>query len=363
MSESPKVIRPAFSKALFFNFHGELVELRTECDLVREALRRDFSLFVAEPPQRSGRRITVTCRRTVPPLAAVPELVSCDIAPRRVVYRTKTAHWISYYQGEALAKWDFEANTGEIWSENEALLHELAYLLILSRVGEAHDRRGLHRVHASAVAFGGRAALFVAPCGTGKTTLVLEAMKLDGACFLSDDMPLVTATGRILPFPSRLGVRTASVAGEGARRVRREHGEKWLTDGDVFRERICPSASPELLVFALRKLNGAGTVRKVGKVWAFRQLATALIAGVGVPQVVEYFLRFSLRDTVVKTGILFSRVRAAIALVSRSKTFALELGPDLEANLDVFTALLHRSFADAGPAASSPPEAHVSLRR
>jgi putative flippase GtrA len=66
--------------------------------------------------------------------------------------------------------------------------------------------RGYALVHAACIAFSGQAALITAPTDTGKTTTILRALRSQSWTFLSDDMTILSADGRVRNFPKPLTI-------------------------------------------------------------------------------------------------------------------------------------------------------------
>lgn len=66
--------------------------------------------------------------------------------------------------------------------------------------------RGYALVHAASIAFNGQAALITAPTDTGKTTTILRALRSQSWTFLSDDMTILSADGRVRNFPKPLTI-------------------------------------------------------------------------------------------------------------------------------------------------------------
>ncbi len=346
-------ISSGFEVGIWFDFYGTVVEINSVSSSLLDWLARDFSYF-----KRSSRGdgidfIKITAHQRHYPQADLPELRSSTIGPRCSTYQGGDWRWVNYYNRQAISRWNFALETGEVWSDDVDLLYEICYLLILSRSGELLDRRGIHRLHASAVAIEGQAALIVMSSGGGKTTLSVGAMRIPGAQFLSDDMPLITRKGQVLAFPSRLGLvdlPTDQNFFQFARRVdRREHGPKWLVDADIFQSRIIPEARPRLLIFGVRKLNGAFAIRPVSKLHALRVLASSLIIGVGLPQLIEYFLRLDWRDVIAKTWLIVSRSYCALMLVIKTRSFEVELGADEAANIRGFNDFLKAELMGGAP--------------
>ena len=72
------------------------------------------------------------------------------VTPRNVVYTDGDRQVVDYF-GKALCVVDRRAGTATVQGEDAHLVHEAAYLYLLSRVGEHLDRRGLTRLHALAL--------------------------------------------------------------------------------------------------------------------------------------------------------------------------------------------------------------------
>jgi dolichol-phosphate mannosyltransferase len=78
-------------------------------------------------------------------------------------------------------------------------------------------RKGFALVHGACVAFDGRAYLVTARTDTGKTTTILRLLDQqqrteDSGHFLSDDLTLVDASGRVLSYPKPLTISHHTVA-------------------------------------------------------------------------------------------------------------------------------------------------------
>lgn len=328
---------------------GCAVEFRCSDAGTAVSLSADFAAF----PGRTGNAdvsIEARLERAVPPSFAIPGPGGWSIVPslpgtRRVWYR----------EG-ARCEYDYASRRGRITAADPGLLWELSYLLILSRAGEELDRRGLHRLHAAGLARGGRAFLLCGGQGTGKTTLFMELLKDRSFSLLSDDTPLVSGNGRVIPFPQRIGLDAASPhlpSFSAARRFsRRRRGEKFLVDIDKAGIPVSPPAEPGA-VFLLRRSGGPPRIRPAGRTAAARELFLSLVLGSGTPQLAEYYLRFSPAGIAAKARIMASRLRAAAALRSGAGFYILETSPDPARN-----AATVRSFLDSGsawaPAASRP---------
>jgi hypothetical protein len=142
--------------------------------------------------------------------------------------------------------------------------HVLDHLFWHVNVRTIEQTRGLLLVHAGAVTTpDGRVALFPAPSGAGKTTLV-SALVRAGFGYLSDEAAAIDpATSLVLPFPKALTVKVAAGAvfpelapGEhGDRFV----GSQWHVDPEAIRPASVAGPSEATYVIAYRYRPGAKT--------------------------------------------------------------------------------------------------------
>ncbi len=323
-----------------YRFHGVTVGLETESAALLDALDHDFSRFRAADGAPAD--VSITAVAAPPDFAATPRARAVMVQPGCVVYEAGGVRWVDY-QGRALARWQHTSERGTVWSDDAELLHEIVYLLLLSRVGELHDRRGLHRVHALGLATARGGVLCLLPSGGGKTTLGLAALRRPGIRLLSDDAPLVTRRGDLLAFPSRIGVGTPppGIAAHFLRRfTRRGLDDKVLIDTAAFADRLAERAPPHAVVLGERQLSGPARLEPLAAARAAPELLRSLVVGLGLPQVVEYFLRFDLADAVRKASIVASRSLATAALLARARTYRLLLARDSAENLAALEPLL-----------------------
>jgi len=321
-----------------FDIYGTGLTLMSGVPRLIDSLTRDFAYFLA--PAQSG-AIKIVAHDDDPPWNRIPDRIASGITPNALSYDDHEVRYNDYH-GQALGKYDFANEQGELWSRDSDLLYELTYLMALSRVGEVHDRRGIHRVHALGIAIADRGALVLLPEAGGKTTLALELLKRPVVKILSDDTPLLVK-GQLLAFPTRMGVR-GKVEGIGPEHLRtfnrRNHGPKTLIDLSYFRDRVIDRASPKVVIVGARSSGAESSIAPMSRAQALPALAANLVFGLGLPQVLEYFLRGGVSDIFRKGSIASSRLLAALRLLSRTDCYRLVVGRDLAGAADSVESVL-----------------------
>jgi hypothetical protein len=321
-----------------FDLYGTGLTLVSEVSSLIDSLTRDFAYFVA--PAQPG-AIRIIAHADDPPWSRIPDRIASMITPNALSYDDHEVRYNDYHR-QALGKYDFANERGELWSCDLDLLYELTYLMALSRVGELHDRRGIHRVHALGIAIADRGALVLLPEAGGKTTLALELLKRSAVKILSDDTPLL-AKGQLRAFATRMGVR-GKVEGIGSEHLRtfnrRSHGPKTLIDLSYFRDRVIDRASPKVMIVGARSSGAESSIAPMSRAQALPVLTANLVFGLGLPQVLEYFLRGGASDLFRKGSIASSRLLAALRLLSRTDCYRLVLGRDLASAADAVESVL-----------------------
>src|SRR5262249_11546309 len=156
--------------------------------------------------------VRMELRLEAPPYAGLPSVPASVFTPRNVSFMQGRTTYIDYF-GQALAIFKRDEKHCVVYGNSMDLLHEIAYLFILSTGGDHLDRHGLHRVHALGVSYQNKGILLLLPSGGGKSTMALKVLRRPGFLLLGEDTPLIDRQGRVLPFPLRLGVRPGSDTG------------------------------------------------------------------------------------------------------------------------------------------------------
>lgn len=356
--------------SLCFDFHGVRARVTSPDPRCLESLDFCFGLFLERSGADRGRQPAQVTLRIDPSRS----FDGRAFVRRRAAIHTKDAavtrrgsRQIYHTPSRATVVYDFRRERGLIVGPDIDFVSEKSYLLVLSRVGALLDRRGLHRIHAMAVARphggGGRvvpasphtgdalpdgirpgALLGVFPMGGGKTTLALSLLASPGALLLSDECPLVSRDGLLHAFPMRLGVAGAPPAGippEHLRTVQRSrYGPKTLIDARRFEDRIAPPSVPRVLLIGRRTDAAAPGIRPLGRFQGLRALFGACVLGRGLPELLEYSAPLSARGLLGAVRARLSRWRACRALLRRCAVYRISLCPDRAANAAAVRALL-----------------------
>lgn len=242
--------------------------------------------------------------------------------------------WVAYHYKEGWAK---------VWGQDPKTIFEAIYLLLHSYVGEAMDRKGLHRIHGLGVSTKDRGAIFLGASGTGKSTLAMDLLRETDLGLLSDDMPLVDGHGTVHPFPQRIALKEAPPVESRFVRpfLRAKYSPKFVVSAEYFGARVGGARKLSRLVVTRRLGAASPTLRRLSSRELFVPLLKWLVVGWETPQIWQLFVR---GDLLAKGGILFRRVRTAWALGTGCEGYALELGTDRRANWE-----LARSIGEGAP--------------
>jgi hypothetical protein len=336
-----------------FDVYGFRFHLRkTAPTPALDSLASDFHFFRSEAAEPDSKPIDVTLHVCEPPYSDVPQRAATIYTPRNIAFSEGSRTYIDYGT-RALAIYDRAASSFHIYSQNDDLLHEATYLFLLSRIGEFLDSRRLHRIHAMALGFHGRAVLAILPMGGGKSTLCAELLKDPELDFLSDDSPFIDRHGAVRAFPLRLGLLPGGekdIPAEHVRTIQRmEFGPKILVNYDYFGHRVKPAAEPGIVLLGYRSLSPHCRIEPAGKMESYRSMIADCAVGLGLFQGLEFMLRSSPTELIDKAGTIFSRFRNARTLFQRSHVYRLILGRDREENARAVGELIRRKLgAPAG---------------
>jgi hypothetical protein len=344
-------VRASTHEVVEFCFYDVGLRIGSSSPELLDNLARDFHYFAGSVPSR---KVSVEAILAPPPWDRVPADFATQITPNAAIYDSGSTRF-NDYQHEALAIYDFAREEGEVWSENADLLYEITYLLCLSRIGEIHDLQRVHRVHALGIEVGNKGALILLPENGGKSTLCMEMLRRPELRLLSDDTPLVSR-GKLHAFPTRIGIRGAKGSGIDAQYLRtmrrRNRAPKTLLDVRYFQDRIASEATPDAIIVGARRNGDDSWIEPISAFRALPVLVANLVFGLGLPQVVEFFLRGGGSDAMRKVWIVSFRLAAVARLLWRAKCYRLALGRDVSMAADAVMSALKDLPHDTAPAGS-----------
>jgi len=334
------VAAPAATRAL--QVYGLDLGVEGDWPEVIDSVAKDFAWFTTDAVGAGAERVIV--ERRPPDFDALGPLEASFVTPRNVVYSDGDRQVVDYF-GKALCVVDRRAGTATIQGEEAHLVHEAAYLYLLSRVGEHLDRTGFTRLHALALSGAQGGVAVMLPSGGGKSTLAVRALRDEEVTILSEDTPLLDRRGVLHPFPLRIGVNATdaeTVPEAGVRRIERmEFHPKLVLDLDAFADRIEHESRPlSHIVVGRRSLGMTATLEPLSRRVAAGAMFREAVVGVGVYQGMEFVLQRGMRDVAGKAGIAASRAACCAAGLRGARVWRLTLGRDHDANWEALSALL-----------------------
>jgi len=323
-----------------FNFYGLNVELRSDDRGTVEGIRRDFAYF---EEARDTHQVSIEVFDEKPDFASLPDLPASIYTINYVCYSGKE-HIYTDYHGQALRVSDLRQENYRIFSQSADLRHEVSYLTILSALGQFLDSKHIHRVHALGISVDGRAVLILLPEKGGKTTLALRLLKSGRVKLLSEDSPLITRNGEVLPFPLRLGILPG-----GESDIPPEYlyavnfmrvGTKMLVDVAYYADKIGSPCPPGIILLGERSLGCESRIEPATRMDAGKEFIKNSVVGLGLHQGLEYLLGRSIWATLGKSRLAFSRLNNSIKVLRHSKVYRYVIGHDTERNHEVLLDFL-----------------------
>lgn len=281
-----------------------------------------------------------------PAYHALPTVPASFITPRNVCFQNGSTTYLDYF-GRGLAIYDRQKKHCVISAIEPDLAHEIAYLFLLSTVGQYLDSKGMHRIHALGVSYRNCGVLLLLPSGGGKSTMALELLHQPEFLLLSEDTPLVDRRGWLLPFPLRLGVRPEAqteIPAQYLRTVRRmEFDPKTLIDIEYFADRLGHAVAPQVLLVGERNLGDVSRIVPLAPHRAFKALVKDMVVGIGIYQGIEFLLERGLWELLGKGGVVTSRLYNSLRLFARTSAYRFVLGRDTQKNRETLLEFLQKT--------------------
>lgn len=328
-------------KTLKLDFMGRGLEVKSNSSELISRLSKDFSYFVSESLESA---VNFSIRSILEDNCSlsIPKVNPTFSRKNSTSYDSSGIRYNDY--GNLISSYDFKNEVGVLSSSFIERLHEITYLLILSRVGKYFDLKGIHKIHAMGFIYKDVCCVGMMNMGVGKSTLLLELLKDSEIELLSDDTPLVNSQGGIEAFPLRIGVEEIpkglelkNIEENLYELKREEYGLKKLISLNGFKNEIGSKYSKLVLFEGTR---GGEGIRKSSKWKLWVALQKHMVIGIGLPLIFEYFWEKGFTDFLRKTKIFFLRQRAALKLVRSCDYYCFSLGESSEENARALKNLL-----------------------
>ena len=327
------------------NFYEVSARVESDSSEVLLLLKKDFSAFVTSTTL-SQPNFTLQIYNEGPPVAEIPQIVCSMQTLNSICYDMEGVRYCDYY-GDLLVILDTKRNAAKVYSKNLSKIHEVCYLLILSRIGKIMDLKGLHKLHAFSVSYKDLAIVCMMPMKGGKSTLLMQFLKDERFKIISDDIPIINLIGEILPFPIKIGLsdlpgnlKVVDPERNYYTMDRGNYGKKQLLclDGLPGRvESINKKFHKVILIEAFRYNSKTSILKNAGIFSTGKGLLKHGVIGLGLPMVIEYFWENGPEDFLRKTKIFFLRMFAFTNLLFRAKRMKLFLGKNPQEASEVIT--------------------------
>ena len=318
------------------------IVVKTDEDEVLQKIKDEFHFFITD--EKSHRKFTVHIQREAPP--KIPELIATKILSHAVVYTYRREKFIDYHgKGHIHQK----GNSFFIYSLDEELLFELAFLTIHSLFGELAQRRSLYRIHALSGTYRKRDFILVLPSGGGKSSMLAEFLKDPEFKVISDDCPFIDHKGKIHSFPSKISLATIPQDSELANKPWHTFNRTLYPPKHVLslshlddRVNIRPLDSRPMLILGVRSSYRSPVIQRLRPFEAMKVLLENMVIGVGLPQIIEIFLNFNYFSDFTKISkAIVKRSRAAINLYLRSFHCKIVLSDNIQRNCQAIKDLIN----------------------
>jgi hypothetical protein len=329
-----------------YNFFGFKIALKSDEKELIDIIDKNFSLFKSD--NNSAPSLTIKtfivddlCNKIPSGLTAIKQSINS------ISYQVKNKRYNDYY-GEAITELDYEKNTAHIWATDINRLHEITYLLIMSRQGKWCDKNGVHKIHAMGIKGKSKNLLLMLPMKGGKSTMFAQFLSQTDFDLISDDSPVVNRDGTIANFNIRFGLEKKAMYNPLLAKINQEHifslqreqfGEKTLVDFKAFEHRISSPHKKSILIQGVRTNDKNIEIKKINQLKMFKHVFVNMTIGVGLPMIIEYFIENSLKDHMGNIVIFCKRLFASLNLIRESECYFAYMGNDIQKNFKALEEL------------------------
>ena len=322
---------------MIIDIYGLTISVKCDPDNLLNEITRPFKFFLTE---RTGYETEIIIEQKDPPYNSFPGIKASFSTPRNIIYNSDEEKIIDYF-GNGVVVQNKTKSEYRIYGCDLNFLSEAFYLLVISLVGQFCDKKGYLRVHALALSYNDTVILLPLPPGSGKSTMAMAMLSVNGFKLISDDEPIIKSDGSILPFPTRIGTldkkKIQNIPERFVYKIdRMEFGLKYFIDYDYWENKIEKRHLKKSIIFqSHRLLNGEPSIQKASKVKVLSSLIRDAVIGVGLYQGLEFIFQNSAWEIFFKAKVVISRFTKAFKLALSSETYQINLSRDIEKNVTV----------------------------
>lgn len=330
-------------ESIYFDVYGFRIEVKSTDTKILDGLSRDYAYFSCSNTHVDT---YIEIYDSAPDYHTFPDIKSSIHTLDYISYNDRNVIYTDYH-GKAVRKYNKKENLHKIFADDYDLRYEISYLTVLTCIGRQLDKWHIHRIHALGLSKNNKAILIILPEKGGKTTLALQLIKNDNLKLISEDSPLISKNGEILPFPLRLGILPGgetNIPTKYLRNVRfKRVGPKLLVDIDYFEEKISTVTKPGIILIGERVLGCKSEIRPIGKIKALRELVKSTVIGLGLAQGLEYMFSRDLSLILADFKLAYSRFVNCNKLLYQSTVYKYVIGHNTDINTKTLIQFLDNS--------------------
>jgi hypothetical protein len=331
---------------IFFDFYGFVVKLVSKNGELIKLMEKNFSLFLCAQ-KKEKLLIEGIVQKELDGIIPTGMIASKQ-SINSVTFDNDNIRYNNYY-GRAISILNYKTNQSSVYAKEVNDLHEIIYLLIMSRQGKWCDKSGIHKIHAMSVSDIEKNLILMLPMKGGKSTLFAKFLEKTEYSLVSDDSPVIDSKGNLLNFPIRFGLEDRphykglleNIDQQYLFHLEREqYGKKILVDFKAFQQRVTEPCKKNILIQGFRINSQSCQIQKISRLEMFRYLFVNMVVGVGLPMIIEYFIENTLKDHVGNLLIFFKRLKASVSLLLKSECYVSYMGYDIDNNFKTIKSLL-----------------------
>lgn len=327
------------------NIYGYKILIDSSHPEIDARLKLEFDYFIQKQTTDFDLKITFEINTELSTHKYIPvNLKPTFQRSNSITYDFQNIRWNDYY-GVVLSRFELLNRYAHFIGKDINKLYEVIFLFILSRSGKYLDFTGKHKIHAFSFSKNGKAVICMQPMRGGKSTLLCEILQKREVSIISDDTPLITTDGKLLPFPLRMSLEklptNLNLNEKDYFMLKREfYKPKYSISLKVFNRPISKLEDNFILIEAKRSSYEHPVVTRNNSFTTFCYLFKHMIIGIGLPIIFEYFWEKGISDFLIKIKIFLSRLFLAIKIAFTKECYTVYLSNNVQENAETICSLL-----------------------